>query len=191
MNEDFFYKDNSGLPEKKPEYLKTGLATASFIISVVNLLFFACAFSFVLAPVAIVMGIMSLVKRQGGKGFAITGIVISTVSLLIFGVFTAIFMKVYPDMEYFIRNDTAIISEFEENGKIPEQFEKYKAPEYDKYWVTFGGEFEDFFEYFIAVYKQSQGVQTIPDNPAIPEEEYDDGEELVVLKYYGTGALIL
>ncbi|MDE6425377.1 MAG: DUF4190 domain-containing protein [Ruminococcus sp.] len=179
MNEDFFYKDNSGVPEKTPEYLKTGLATASFIISIVNFLFFACALSIVLAPVSLVLGIMSLVKRQGGKGFAITGIIISTVSLLIFVTFSAIFVKIYPDMEYFIRNDTAIISEFEETGAIPEQFEKYKAPEYDKYWVTFGGEFEDFFEYFIEIYRR-QGVRTIPNNPAVTEE---DGEELVVLTY--------
>ncbi|MDE5556818.1 MAG: DUF4190 domain-containing protein [Ruminococcus sp.] len=191
MNEDFFYNKTPEIPEKKPEYLKTGLAIASFIISVVNFLFFRMVFSFILAPISLVLGIMSLVKHQGGKGFAITGIVISTISLIVFILFMAIFVKIYPDMEYFIRNDMAIISEFEETGEIPEQFEKYKAPEYDKYWVAFGGEFEDFLEYFITVYKQSRGVQTIPDSPAIPEE--DDGEELVVLEYslHGTGALVL
>lgn len=94
-----------------------------------------------------------------------------------------IFVKIYPDMEYFIRNDTAIISEFEETGEIPERFEKYKAPEYDNYWQAFGGSFEGFFEYFIDVYKQTQDVQTVPNNPEVPAEEDDDGEELVVLGY--------
>lgn len=181
MNKDFFYDKTPEIPEKKPEYLKTGLATASFVISMVNLIFFKMILSFILVPLSLVFGIMSLVKHQGGKGLAITGIIISTVSLVIFGVFMAIFVKIYPDMEYFIRNDTAIISEFEETGEIPEQFEKYKAPEYDKYWQAFGGSFEGFFEYFIEIYEQSRGVQTIPDIPAIPEN--DDGEELVVLGF--------
>ena len=184
MNEDFFYDQKPEISEKNPESLKTGLATASFIIGVVNFLFFGMIFSFILAPVSLVLGIIALVKHQGGKGFAVTGIIISAVSLIIFSVFTALFVKIYPDMEYFIQNDTAIISEFEENGEIPEKFEKYKAPEYDKYWRAFGGDFEGFFEYFIEVYKQSQGMRTIPESPQIPDNPTDDdGEELVVLGY--------
>ena len=178
MNKDFFYDDNPEIPEKMPESLKTGLATALFIISMVNLLFFGMAFSFVLSPVAIVLAVLSLVRHQGGKPFAITSIIISVVSLLIFTAFTAFFVKIYPDMEYFILNDTAIISEFEENGSIPAQFEKYNAPEYDKYWNAMGYEdFEGFFSFFIESYRSVRGT------PRNALETSDDGEELVVLGY--------
>ena len=179
MDKDFFYDDFPETPDKFPDSLKTGLATASFIISMVNLLFFGMAFSFVTAPVAIILAVVSLVKHQGGKPLAITGIIISVVSLVIFTVFTAFFENVYPDMEYFIKNDTAIISDFQENGDIPAQFEKYKSPEYDKYWHAMGHEdFESFFGFFIESYRSIYGTHSnIPDTS-------DDGEELVVLRNY-------
>lgn len=185
MNEDFFYKSESDDFEKIPSAAKTGLATASFIISLVNLIFFAFTLSFILSPISIILGVVSLVKRQGGKAFAVLGIVISSVSIVIFGIVMSVFVKVYPDMEYFIRNDTAIISEFEESGEIPEQFDKYRSPEYDKYWKKSGlKNFDEFFAFFIDVYKQTQGIQTVPsspDNPSVPAFPPDDGEELVVL----------
>ncbi|MDE6833672.1 MAG: hypothetical protein K2J39_05430 [Ruminococcus sp.] len=176
MNNDFFYDEKPEISDKMPESLKTGLATASFIISMVNLLFFGMVFSFVTAPVAIVLAILSLVRHQGGKPFAIVSIVISVVSLVIFTLFTALFVKISPDMQYFVMNDTAIISEFSESGEIPAQFEKYKAPEYDKYWNAMGCEdFESFFRIFIESYRNMRGT---PHN--VPESS-DDGEELVIL----------
>ncbi len=188
MNEDFYYDNNQDF-EKIPESLKTGLAVGSLVISLINVLCCALSCSFIFSPVSIIMGTVSLVKKQGAKPLAIAGIVISTVSMIIFGLFTAVFVKIYPDMEYFIQNDVAIISEFEENGNIPEQFEKYRSPEYDKYWQTFQcDDFDGFFEIFIQVYRQSNGIHSIPsnpDNPKIPDFSRDEGEELVELGYTG------
>lgn len=189
MNEDFYYEKNPDNYEKMPESLKTGLATASFVISLVNFIFCLFACSFVFAPVSVIMGIVALVKKQGGKVFAVLGIVISSVSIIISGLFISVFVKIYPDMEYFIKNDTAIIAEFEEDGKIPEQFEKYRSPEYDKYWKAFQCEsFDKFFELFIEMYIQSRSTQNVPsnpENPDIPAFPPDDEEELVELCYKG------
>lgn len=182
MDENFYFEknDDSG---KLPERFKTGLATWSFVISLVNIIFGGFVFSFVLSPLSVILGVMSIVKKQGGRAFAVIGIVLSVVSLIIFSIFTAVFVKVYPDMEYFIRNDTAVISEFEENGEIPEQFEKYRSPEYDKYWHSMGcDDFDSFFAVFIDIYRQTQGLSTPADSgsPYTPYEP-DDGEELVDL----------
>lgn len=193
MNKDFYYEEkNPDFPEKIPESFKTGLAIASFVISMINLLFCVLSCSFILSPVSIILGIVSLAKKQGGRPLAITGIVISTISILIFGWFTSIFVKFYPDMEYFMKNDTAIIAEFEESGEIPEQFEKYRSPEYDKYWATMQCDnFDEFFEIFIEVYRQSHNTYTLPSNPdnsdipANPAFPPDDGEDLVELGYTG------
>ena len=68
MNEDFYYDDNQMYNfEKKPEELKTGLAVASFVISLVNFIFCGLMLSFISAPISIIMGIVSLVKKRGGK----------------------------------------------------------------------------------------------------------------------------
>lgn len=186
MNEDFYCKENPDDFRKMPESLRTGLATASFITAMVNFVIFGFTLTFILAPVSIITGVVSLIKKQGGKGFAIAGVAVSVVGVIINVLFISVFVKVYPDMEYFIKNDYSIISEFEESGKIPEQFEKYRSPEYDRYWKSMGCEdFDGFFRMFIDIYLQTQGLHTSPSNPDSPDipafPPDDDGESLVEL----------
>ena len=197
MNEDFYYDDNQMYSfEKKPEELKTVLAIASFVISLVNFIFCGFMLSFISAPISIIMGIVSLVKKRGGKVFAILGIVISLISLMIFSFFTSIFIKIYPDMEYFVKNDTQIISEYNATGEIPEQFEKYRSSKYDKYWQAVQCEnFDEFFGTFIKAYQQSKGINALPSNPDTPDNSdtpstTDDGEKLVELSYKNKAGLI-
>lgn len=183
MNEDFYYNDSPDNFEKMPEFLKTGLATASFITAMVNFVIFGFTLTFILAPVSIITGALSLKRKQGGKGFAIAGIAVSVVGVILNILFISVFVKVYPDMEYFIKNDYSIISEFAESGEIPEQFEKYRSPEYDNYWKAMSCEdFDGFFAIFIEIYLKTQGLQTAPSSPDSPEIPYsNDGEELVEL----------
>lgn len=195
MNKDFYYNDNQNLEfQKTPDSLKTGLAVASFVISLVNFVFCALMLTFISAPVSIIMGVVSLVKKRGGKVFAILGIIISSISMIIFLFFTSIFIKVYPDMEYFMKNDTQIIAEYEQTGEIPEQFSKYCDSKYDKYWNAIQCEsFNEFFALFIEVYKQSQNVNALPSNPETnPDTPFlpDDEEELVELSYTSSNIIL-
>lgn len=194
MNKDFYYNDGNDM-NGLPNAFKTGLATASFVISLLNLIFCACMGSFITAPVSIILGAVSLATHRGGKVFAVLGIVISVISLIIFSLMMFVFVKIYPDVEYFQKNDTEIISAFEETGEIPEQFEKYRSSDYDKYWAAMGvRNFDEFFRAWIESYKRKQGVQTIPvvpdspENPSgVPETPRDerDREKLVDLSYTG------
>lgn len=185
MNEDFYYNDSPDSFEKMPEALKTGLAIASFVTAMVNFVIFGFTLTFILAPISIITGALSLKRKQGGKGFAIAGITVSVVGVIINIIFISVFIKVYPDMEYFIKNDYSIISEFEESGEIPEQFEKYRSSKYDSYWKSAGcKDFDEFFAIFIDIYMKTQGLYTSPSNPDSPAFPPDnDGEELVELSF--------
>lgn len=186
MNEDFFSKENNGTDI--PNEFKTGLAVASFVLSLVN--FVCCMFtcSFIFAPLSVILGVISLATHRGGKAFAVLGIVISAVGLAVFSFYMSIYIKIYPDVLYFEKNSTAIISEFEKTGDIPEQYEKYRTSEYDEYWNAMGCEdFDEFFSIWIEAYK-SRGLTTVipdsPDNDGTPEESRDR-ETPVELKLYG------
>ena len=87
-----------------------------------------------------------LAKKFGGKGFAIAAIIISLISTFVFCSAIAVCVKLYPDFRYFALHEQQIIEEYHENGTIPEQFEKYNAPRYNKYWTAFGC--KDFNEFF-------------------------------------------
>lgn len=199
MNKDFYYNDvneTDGLPNS----FKMGLAIASFVISLLNLVFCACMGSFITAPVSIILGVFSLATRRGGKVFAILGIVISVVSAIIFGLYMYVIVKVAPDAVYFQKNSTEIISAYEKDGTIPEQLEKYRSPDYDKYWNAMGcKDFDEFFRMWIEAYKSRYGYnapsapddseKSVPDDSetSVPETPRNnrDREELVDLGYNG------
>ncbi|MDE5771265.1 MAG: hypothetical protein K2I06_06495 [Ruminococcus sp.] len=192
MNKDFYYNDvndKNGLPNS----FKTGLATASFVISLLNLVFCACMGSFITAPVSVILGVVSLATHRGGKIFAILGIVISVISSVLFALYMYVAVKVAPDVMYFQQNSTEIISAYESDGEIPEQFEKYRSSDYDKYWNAMGcNDFDGFFKIWIESYKRKYGYtapSSVPDNPetTAPETPKNDRnrEELVDLNYTG------
>lgn len=144
---------------KKPMWA----AVTSFVLSLVNIVF-CCCLTFVLAPLSIVFGIISLAKKWAGKGLAAAGIIISSLSLAV-TVVSAILMNTvfselkepYMDLIKFSMNPDKYIEEYQETGEVPEDFQKYRDPKYDKFWKdsqyeNFDEFYEDFMEGFIDSY---------------------------------------
>ncbi len=161
------------MPEKKPK--KRGLAITSFVLSLLPVLLSilccccccCCATNTVVVNVyliillimsilAFVSGIISLVSHRDGKGFAITGIIISAFMILPL-IFSLICVNTpyYKDMIKFTLNAQEYIDEYEETGEVPEDFEKYNDPKYDWLWQSMGmNSFSDFYGQFIQQYKE-------------------------------------
>ena len=136
-----------GFKEKKKA---SGLAIASFVISLVNLILCCTSLSFIACPLCILFSIIALVKKKGGVPFAVIGMVISVISLIIFCFYGFIMMKIMPDAFYFFENQQQITEDFDRDGTIPERFEKYRDPKYDKYWESKNySSFDEFFEHEI------------------------------------------
>lgn len=158
-----YYNDNSygggnmyppQQPEPKPEKKGVGFAVTAFIIAIVNLLICKSIISIITVPLCLVFAIISLAGKRKGKAFAIISIVLSVVSAVIFGFYIYIGVKIMPDMMYFMENSETIIEDFEEDGTLPERFEKYREPRFDKYWEKSGyKDFDSFFSDFIRSYK--------------------------------------
>lgn len=140
----------------------TWAAVTSFVLSIVNVVFCCCA-TFVFAPLSIIFGIVSLAKKWAGKRLAISGIIISSVSL-VFMVISVIltntvfseFKEPYMDMMKFAMNPNKYIEEYQETGEVPEDFQKYCDPKYDEWWENSGYEdFNDFFDDFMKGFMDS------------------------------------
>lgn len=182
-----------------PDSQRTGLAIAALCISLINFIFFKSVLSFIAVPVSIIMAIISLKKKRGGKPFSIIAIVVSSLSTILFAFYMAIIVKIYPDMKYLTDNFNSISSEYEKTGAIPEYYDKYRDPMYNDYWKQFGVDsFDEFFEYimnqFNVTYKN--GIVNSTENGDVSSttqesssvtttaaaSDYDhSGEELVVL----------
>lgn len=149
----------------------SGLAIASFIIAVVNLVVFRTLLSVIAVPLSIVFAIISLAKKRTGTGFAIAGIVISVISAVIIGSAIAVFVRLYPDAKYFVQNEETIVQEYMENGTIPEYYEKYNAPKYNKYWKAMGC--KDFNEFFGMIIESYANENTDRKYDYYDDDEYD------------------
>lgn len=178
------YRDqNDMMPERKG----AGLAIASFVISLVNLILCCTSLTFIAAPLCIIFSIVSLVKKCKGTAFAVIGLIVSVISLAIFAYYGIIVYKVTPDFMYFTANSNSIIADYDRDGTIPERFEKYRDPKYDKYWKRSGYKsFDDFFEAFIKSYRTGNANSGSSYNYSGNDNEdsagYDhSGEDLIVI----------
>ena len=127
-----------------------GFAVAAFIIALVNLVFCAGVFSIIAVPLSLVFAIVSLASHRRGKAFAIISIVVSVLSSVVFGFYVMFYVKIMPDIVYFSNHYQEIVDEYNATGEIPEKFEKYEDPKFDKYWSAMGyDDFDAFFADFI------------------------------------------
>ena len=137
--------DNMGPVQKG-----AGLAIAAFVIAIVNIIPCCTMLSVISVPLCIILAIVSLIGKRKGKGFAITAIILSVLAGLLFAYYGFIAYKLGPDYMYFVTNADQIVSDYDEDGTIPERFEKYRDPKYDKYWERSGyKDFDEFFKYEI------------------------------------------
>ena len=98
-----------------------GFAVAAFIIALVNLVFCGGVFS-----------------------------IIAVLSSVVFGFYVMFYVKIMPDIVYFSNHYQEIVDEYNATGEIPEKFEKYEDPKFDKYWSAMGyDDFDAFFADFI------------------------------------------
>lgn len=71
-------------PGMQPAKPSAGMAIASMVLGICALLFSCCIpyLPFFLAVVAVILGGLSLAKKQGGKGMAIAGLVCGIIALI-------------------------------------------------------------------------------------------------------------
>ena len=149
-------------------------AIVSFVISIVNIVFCCCC-TYIAAPVSIVFGIISLVKKWRGTAFAVSGIVISAFTIIIMAASQLMFGSMSRDISYIIINSDQYAEEYRETGEIPEEFEKYNDEEYDRYWYILGyDDFEDFFSDIIDFKDTYIDDDMIDDNDFFSDDDYYD-----------------
>jgi len=138
------YDSNYDMPHD--ERRGGGFAIASFVLALVNIVPCCTCLSIITVPLCIIFAIVSLAQKRKGKGFAIAGIILSVLAGLFFAYYGFILYKVMPDAMYFVENQQQITEDYDRDGTIPERFEKYRDPKYDKYWERNG--YKDFDEFF-------------------------------------------
>lgn len=168
---------NYNQPQKKPIWA----AVTSFVLSLVNIVLCCCT-TYVFAPLSIVFGIVSLAKKWAGKGLAIAGIIISSITLVIMIISSVLlnttFREPYQDMMKFAMSPDKYIEEYQETGEVPEDFKKYCDPKYDSFWaITQYDNFEEFFDDYVQSFMSTYKYYNNTDNDDSDDESYSDRDK--------------
>ena len=98
-------------PKQAPANTSKGLAVTSLILSIVGFLTGWLGIGVIFAIIAIVLGIISLVKKRGGKGMSIAGIIISSLTLISAPFVIAISLVAYNGIQERAKEATSNTSE--------------------------------------------------------------------------------
>lgn len=97
-----------------------GLSIAAFIFGLLGILL--CCINFPCAIIGLILAIIALAKRSGGKGFAIAGLITSLITLIVSAFVGIAMMPVMPYMNGFIdlgQHAQEYVEEYEESGEYP------------------------------------------------------------------------
>ncbi|MBE6853882.1 MAG: hypothetical protein E7505_10515 [Ruminococcus sp.] len=100
---------------------KKGLSIAALIFGIISML--CCCMGFPFAIIGLILAIIALVKRSGGKGMAIAGIITSGITLVISTIVAVSLIPFAPYVEGFVElgeNAEECIEEYEEYGVLPD-----------------------------------------------------------------------
>ncbi len=122
------YGNSAPLPSDKK-----GLAVAALIFGILSIIGFCCCLNVITAPIALILGIISLATHRGGKGMAITGIVFALLSILIIGMMLFSVRDVLPyseqittDYMQLVNDQDEVFPAYEADGTLPPYIQKYK-----------------------------------------------------------------
>jgi len=114
---------------------KNGFAVASLVLGLVSLIGICCCvglIDIITIPLAIIFGIIALVKKRHANGLAITGIITSGVSLAILITTLYIIWPLLPyardilaDYSRLSREQDTVFPAYEETGELPDYLQKY------------------------------------------------------------------
>lgn len=168
-NGEFYTIDNEHKP-KAP-------AIICFVLSLLNLLC-CCCWSYIPLAISIVLGIVCLVNKWRGKGFAIAGISISAFVLIITILSNVLLGELSNAMTKIVMESPKYYEEYSETGEIPEEFVEFNDEKYDWYWsITGCKDFTEFYERYMELYGQvveSQGETAITDDDFYNSDSSDN-----------------
>ncbi|HAG13975.1 MAG TPA: hypothetical protein DCG49_08960 [Ruminococcus sp.] len=158
------YEQVSGYQVPPQRERKTGLAIAALILGIISLIgLCCCGLNIITAPLAIIFGIVSIVKKRDGTGLSITGIVLAALSLVM--MFSVIFSVrdilpysdvIMSDYMQLLSDQDTVFPAYKEDQTLPEYLEKYKESPYQEFLAKYEMDIYDVMDVLLEQYENGQ-----------------------------------
>lgn len=125
--------DNNVNAEKQES---KAMAITGLVLSIIAFLGICFCIGLPLGIAGLIICIIVLVKKKGGKGMAIAGTILSGLTVVISSVTLAMFVPVYQDMTKLVMEMPEVIEDYQEDGSLPDYLEKYRE-QYPEYFEAF------------------------------------------------------
>lgn len=150
-NNPYYQNEAQNAPVKKKA---SGLSIAALVLGIIA---FVNCFLFINIPlgiISIILAVIALAKKHGGKGMSIAGIVLSllsfAVSLLVITLIMPLIKAMpglYDDLNRLYGDDyDAVIEEYDRTGQLPEYMDEYYEGELGDFFDQYYGGFDNFFD---------------------------------------------
>ena len=158
------YGDHSGYePSPETPQKPIGFAIAALVLGLLSLLGMCCCTHIVTAPLAVIFGIIALVKHHRGTGMSITGIITAALSLLITVMVLSMFSGFwqYSDvlLEDFMRlcaEQDEVFPAYEQTGTLPDYMLKYTEDPYAEIFEDLDMTIYDVMDALLISYKNGE-----------------------------------
>ena len=152
------YQQYAPYPEQKK-----GFSIAALVLGIISIVGLCCCIGVFTAPFALIFGIVALAKKQGGKGMAITGIVLGGLTLLMV-IATAVSMapllknmdQISQDLVQVLEDQDEVFPAYEADQTLPDCLNKYKEPPYSDILEQYDITIYDIMDSLLSQYKTGQ-----------------------------------
>ncbi|MBR5372466.1 MAG: DUF4190 domain-containing protein [Oscillospiraceae bacterium] len=118
----------------------TRFSVVALVFGILSILTICCCGSVVIAPIGLLLSILALVKKKAGKNLAITGTVLSSLSLI---VTIALLIAMAPIIEHseeiamdyaqLVMEQDEVFPQYENDKTLPSYLKKYTESPYSDY----------------------------------------------------------
>ncbi len=104
-----------------------GISIAALVLGIISLVFLCCCIGGIFGVVGIVLAIIALATNASGKGMAIAGLVMSSLSIIVTIIYVAISIPFMSGIAEFSENMDQYVQEYAENGSVPSVLEEMES----------------------------------------------------------------
>lgn len=159
MSESNGYSESSGSQKK-------GLSVAALVFGLLSIFLLCCGVGIVLAPIAVLLGIIALATKKAGKGMAITGIICGIIPIVIVIAFAMAIKPIWPYREDILKDysritqeQDTIFADYEATGEIPDFLKKYEEEPFKSFFEKYDITIYKIMDTFMETHKQGTLTQ--------------------------------
>ena len=150
------------MPPKREK--KNGISIATLVLGIISAFgLCCCGLNIITAPIAIILGIIAIVKKADSIGLAVTGLFFAVLSLVVIGATFYSVREILPysdvimtDYMHLIEDQDTVFPAYKEDKTLPDYMEKYKESPFSEFLAKYDMDIYQVMDVLLESYENGQ-----------------------------------